>query len=300
MSDLLEKILRRSRLMSSPHYWGFQVQRRVLHPARRAKMARWLAERRPRSQFRPGSNETAQRDTLMDDMTRQGYHMLTGLVDPEQVAAMRAYFSEKTARDPYRPTLGQFLPLTEAKPETHVAFFDSQTVIAAPHALELANHPLLLSSVEALLGCKPSIGYISAWWSLPGDGTAEQAENFHRDVDDWAFYKFFLYLTDVDEGSGPHVYVPGSHDRDTHLDLRRYTEDEVKSLGPEIHFTGPAGSCFMENTYGLHRGLPPRDKPRLIFQVTYCLTGLPYAPSSPIAPLPTGYDPFVNRFYLKP
>jgi hypothetical protein len=27
--------------------------------------------------------------------------------------------------------------------------------------------------------------------------------------------------------------------------------------------------------------------------------GLPYAPPKPVAPLPQGLDPFINRFYLK-
>ncbi|KJV09597.1 hypothetical protein VZ95_10520 [Elstera litoralis] len=285
--------------MASPYYWAFEAQRRVRHPQRRAKIARWLAGRRTRSVVMPGGNAAATVQALVQDMNRQGYHLLTGLVEPQQVAEMRAYFSEQKARDPYRPTFGQFMPLTEARPETHVAFFDAETVVAAPHAVALANHPLLLASIEALLGCKPSIGYLTAWWSLPGDGTAEHAERFHRDVDDWAFYKFFLYLTDVDEHSGPHVYIPGSHDRATHLDLRRYTDAEAAALGRELRFTGPAGSCFVENTFGMHRGLPPRDRPRLIFQVTYCLMGLPYAPAKPVAPLPPGFDPFINRFYFK-
>ncbi len=296
MRSLLEKILRRSRLMASPYYWGFEVQRHVLAPQRRAAVARWIARRRPQSS---GPAETLETQALVQDMRRQGYHMLTGLVTPEQVAEMRAYFCAHEAHDPYRPTLGRFMPLTEAKPETHVAYFEAATVIAAPHAVALANHPRLLAGLEALFGCKPSIGYLAAWWSLPGDGTPEHAEQFHRDVDDWAFYKFFLYLTDVDERSGPHVYVPGSHDSTTHLAIRRYTDREAAELGAEIYFTGPAGNCFLENTYGFHRGLPPRDRPRLIFQVTYCLMGLPYAPAKPVAALPPGFDPFVNRFYLK-
>lgn len=300
MSELIQKILRKARLATSLHYWGFMAQRRVRHPVKREKFARWLANRRPRSSQRPSHNEAGSTNALVQDMTRQGYHMLSGLVEPQQVAEMRAYFSERKARDPYRPTYDEFLPLTEARPETHVAFFDPKTVLNAPHAIALANHPVLLAGVEALLGCKPSIGYVAAWWSLPGDGTAEHAELFHRDVDDWAFYKFFLYLTDVDDRSGPHMYVPGSHAHTSHLDIRRYSEAEAHQLGPEIRFTGAAGTCFLENTYGMHRGLPPRDRPRLIFQVTYCLVGLPYAPPAPVAALPPGYDPFVNRFYLKP
>ncbi len=300
MSKLVEKIIRNARIAASPYFWAFTAQRRIRHPDNRAKMARFLARRRPQSAVRPGSNATAGLDSLVQNMNQQGYHMLSGLVEPQQVAEMRAYFSEQKAFDPYRPTFGHFLPLTEARPETHVAFFDPETVVKAPHAAALANHPVLLAGMEALFGCKPSIGYIAAWWSLPGDGTAEHAELFHRDVDDWAFYKFFLYLTDVDERSGPHIYVPGSHNRASHLDIRRYTDSEAHELGPEIRFTGPAGSCFLENTYGMHRGLPPLERPRLIFQVTYCLMGLPYAPSAPVAPLPPGCDPFINRFYFKP
>ncbi len=77
------------------------------------------------------------------------------------------------------------------------------------------------------------------------------------------------------------------------------TDAEAATVGPDRHFTGPAGSCFLENTFGMHRGLPPQGRPRLIFQVTYCLMGLPYAPAKPVAPLPPGFDPFINRFYFK-
>jgi hypothetical protein len=34
---------------------------------------------------------------------------------------------------------------------------------------------------------------------------------FHRDSEDWRYLKILVYLSDVDDGAGPHVYLHGSH-----------------------------------------------------------------------------------------
>jgi hypothetical protein len=95
--------------------------------------------------------------------------------------------------------------------------------------------------------------------------------------------KLFVYLTDVGPGNGPHVYVRGSH-RDRPLALRadrRFTDDEVLAhYPPEAHVSveAPAGTVFMADTLGLHRGTPPIDGNRLVFQLEYAtgLFGAPY------------------------
>src|SRR5690606_8644383 len=96
-------------------------------------------------------------------------------------------------------------------PETHVGHFDDRTILHAPHVLRIANDPEIISAVSGALGARPIISSLIAWWSIPHAGQAREAELFHRDVDDWRFIKLFVYLTDVDAGAGPHVYVPGSH-----------------------------------------------------------------------------------------
>jgi hypothetical protein len=68
-------------------------------------------------------------------------------------------------------------------------------------------------------------------------------------------------------------------------------------------FTGKAGTAFLENTYGFHRGVPPTEKPRLLFQVLYSLRNSIYGPDEPVARIgadgiPAGIDPFINRVYL--
>ena len=118
----------------------------------------------------------------------------------------------------------------------------------------------------------------------------------------------FVYLTDVNKDTGPHVYIPKSHH---HRGLafrgqRRYSDQEVCAVygeQAEKRFTGPAGTAILENTYGLHKGLPVRRRSRLMFQVTYSLFPLMYAPAKPEAAaseLSVKYDPHVNRVHVDP
>jgi len=300
---MMGRVLRKARQVLNPRNFNFNAQRHILHPDRRASIARMVASHRPATTAaRTPDNDPAIRQLVLD-MDQQSFHLLPGVVTPQMAAEMREYFAGCMVSDPYRPELGKFNPVGDQVPKpTHVAFHDGADVIKCPHALAIANDPYILAGMEALLGCKPTLGYLTAWWSMPVEGEAAQAENFHRDVDDWAFFKVFVYLTDVDEGTGPHVLIPGSHSKPDLLPIRRYTEEEVAVLGPEKHFTGPAGSAFIENTYGMHRGLPARTQRRAIFQAVYSLSPLPYAPAKPYpasqALVPPGIDPWVNRLYL--
>jgi hypothetical protein len=219
---------------------------------------------------------------------------------------MVAYFSEQECADPYRPKLGGFRVNGAVPNGTHVAFFSNDVVAAAPHVFAIGNDPHVLAIVAAALGAKPTISYMTAWWSLPaGDGTAQHAERFHRDVDDWRFIKLFCYLTDVDEAAGPHVFVRGSHRINRLTDIRRFSDEEIASaFAPDdiVVFTGPAGTSFLENTSGIHRGIPAASKPRLIFQVLYSLRPVIYGPENPVVRLgangvPADLDPYVNRVY---
>ena len=145
---------------------------------------------------------------------------------------------------------------------------------------------------------------MATWWSYATGMGAQQAENFHRDVDDWRFVKLFVYLTDVTLGSGPHKYVLHSAPQNKLTEIRRLEDEEVaQSFGQENirTMTATAGEGFLEDTYGIHKGQPVQSGHRLLFQVVYTLTPLPYAPKKPVAALPPGatYDPWINRVYLK-
>jgi hypothetical protein len=292
------------KVLSERRYREFFLQRRVVDLSEREARSDQIAARLPQS----GCELTGELAATSADLKRNGFAMIADLVDPGQVAEMRAYFETETCSDPYRPERGRFVAPKTIPAGTHVAFFDTEQVARAPHAIRIANDPRLLAVVSDVLKAKPTIGALTAWWTAPaGDGSAEHAERFHRDVDDWRFIKLFLYLTDVDESAGPHVFVKGSHAVNAMTEIRRYDDADVEQrFGKDniVRFTGSAGTAFLENTSGMHRGLPSTWKPRLIFQVLYSLRPTIYGPKAPILPLERtsggpAIDPYVNRIYCK-
>jgi hypothetical protein len=272
---------------------GFLVQRQIKNPDMRERIGAAMARTRPRP--RDGAR-------INSPLVAQGYEPID-IVGAERAAEMRAYFEGLKVRDLYGRTAGDFWP-SEAGPDTHVAYHEEAATLMAPHALAIANDPGVLAAVSEALGAKPLISSMATWWSIPHPGKARDAELFHRDVDDWRFVKLFVYLTDVDEESGPHAYVPGSHRSPNLRDIRRYTDEEVEAAypGETIIIKGKAGDAFLENTQGLHRGIPPRSKMRLLFQVIYSLSRSPYGPPKPLARYEDfpglDLDPYINQVYL--
>ena len=173
--------------------------------------------------------------------------------------------------------------------------------------MAIANDPRVLGLVEAWMGVKPTLAALRVWWSTPtATGEPEHAELFHRDVDDLQFIKLFVYLTDVGEDTGPHIFVEGWQRIDKLTRIARYTDEQVaEAFGEDAirRFTGPAGTAFLENTYGMHRGLPPRAGPRLIFQPLYAQRPLIFGPKRPVisaSELSLKVDPYVNRVFVEP
>lgn len=274
----------------------FMLQRRVMNPDRRERIGAWLARGLPR----PNTASASPAEAPLLDL---GYQPMP-VAGPAKAAEMRAWFEQHPVHDYYGGTPGEFFP-HQASEKTHVAHFRDEVTLRAPHALAIANDPDVLALVGYALEAKPIISMMSTWWSIPHPGEARQAELFHRDVDDWRFVKLFVYLTDVDEESGPHAYVPGSHRSPKLREIKRYTDAEVEAAYPGriLTITGKAGDAFLENTQGLHRGVPPRSRLRLLYQVIYSLSKSPYGPPKPIASREEfpdlTLDPYINQTYLR-
>jgi hypothetical protein len=304
---MIKKIVRRIKLVAGDRrWWGFFLQRQFLHPASR----NWLAAR-VAAYSRPAAQHTqldAAGGLASHALSESGIALLGELLSPTACEELRRYFNAIEVFDSYRPGSPRFLPLDTAKrhPAAHIAHHLPEDVLRAPHLVALANSPRILGIVSEFLGCKPTIGYLAAWWSYHTDIGAQQAEFFHRDVDDWKFVKLFVYLTDVGPDSGPHVYVQNSANCAKLTKIRRFTDEEVRdTFGPEnlLVMTAKAGQGFLEDTFGIHKGQPVVNGTRLIFQVVYGLSPLPYGPKSPVMMrMELGrpeLDPWINRVYLK-
>ncbi len=173
---------------------------------------------------------------------------------------------------------------TPALAEGTLQHFETDTLLTIPEFKAIATAPEILNIAAMWLGAEPKVIDVSAWRSTVTGDTPEGAQMWHRDMDDWRACKLFMYLTDVGPENGPHMFVPGSHRReffeDRDLPPDRFfvgasrsdvIEAQVDTF-PRVEFCGPAGTLWLENTYGFHRGRPVTKGERAVFQVLYALT----------------------------
>jgi hypothetical protein len=124
---------------------------------------------------------------------------------------------------------------------------------------------------------KPVLLGSRAWWSYPPPPSSAAARQphlfgFHYDIDDYKFIKLFIYLTDVDLASGPHVAISGTHRSKSLFEkVNRRISDEVANdrYKESIRvITGRAGTAFLEDTFCYHKGMSPQKR-RLIMELEF-------------------------------
>jgi hypothetical protein len=144
----------------------------------------------------------------------------------------------------------------------------------------ISDSEALLTIAKNYLGTNAKRIATQLWWTFPvkvdDETRSKVAHFFHRDLDGWAFIKFFFYITPVHPGEGAHVFAEASHRPGFKQMLKekfrisRHSDDAVSSWYPNIsEITGPAGMGLAEDTFGLHKGLTPKSEPRLILCVVF-------------------------------
>ena len=260
--------------------------------------ARHLAQRRVTAQY-IADRETNLPRTRLDGLDRAGVDTIVaglrtdGLAQglrlaPDTVAAVVDFaehalvYADREVDRGFRPHDRPAAEATLGKPILVAQYFNSQE--ECPEIGAIATDPALELIAARFLGSVPRLVGSSLWWTFPVDATEADrnlhAHLFHRDVDDFAFLKFFFYLTPVAHGDGAHVCVLGSHDRPAadglgeRLRLRRYSDDEIAArFAPDriLEICGRAGEGFAENTLCVHKGLTPTRTPRLLLQFEFAL-----------------------------
>lgn len=271
---------------------SYLMQRQFMAPDTRKFIASAVSRLRPRRSGNSGS-------PLVDD----GYLNIGKVLSPEQIQEITDFLGSGPIFDPYKRGVSDFTS-DNVPTSVHLGQYHRSKTIRAPHLLELANRPDVLQHAEAVIGCKPSLTDMLVWWSFPGPETPVDSQLWHRDRADWRMAKFFVYLVDVSETTGPHVYARKSVNSSHLTDLRRYKDEEVRKFFSDIvTVTGEAGSGIMTNPMGLHRASLPTAKPRLIFEATYSLMGLPPANYDPygvekVSRRGRDLDPWINRYFV--
>jgi hypothetical protein len=187
--------------------------------------------------------------------------------------------------------------------ESTIADYPLDTVLNCPHLLALANAPLNIRIATEYFGCLPTISTVGIRWSFPGNKKQVTTQGFHRDTDDWRCLKYFIYLTDVDPGCGPHLYVRRSQRTPTPLFNRPITSEFVEQTFGADGITSVLGACgtaFMGDMHGIHAGPIPARTPRLMLEVGYTILpvyALRYEPAA--INLGLDIDKYINRLLVK-
>ena len=125
------------------------------------------------------------------------------------------------------------------------------------------------------------------------------SQRWHRDPEDKIVVKMFLYLNDVDEKTGPFMYVRGSHHLGKYKNLFPTAPpagsypplgsvEEKISKGDINIKTGRAGTIIFCETSGLHKGGYATEKERLMFTAIYASK---VATSPKVYKFPENFDP---------
>lgn len=276
----------------------FYLQRRVYKNANRERIAKRQANKIGKTEF--SGKSILEKSPNLDEVNNLGYTKLGVLLNSEKVEKLVGELNRLECFDPYRPELKRFKS-NEVSPLTQVANYKREDLVGIKEVLEIANDPKVLTFAQEFLGATPTISNINAWWSFGEKEAAEQAQFFHRDVDDYKFIKLFFYLTDVEMENGPHVYVESSSNDDHFKKIRRFSDAEIEeTYGKDKikYFTGKKGEAFFVNTYGIHKGLLPEKGKRLILQVQYSINEVGvenYVPQKN----ESNYNKYVNRLLIK-
>jgi hypothetical protein len=194
----------------------------------------------------------------------------------------------------------------EVKKSQPFGSYDVETILKTPYIAGLLSDPEVVGTIADYFGCLPTVSSVNLFWSFASpDGKPRGPQNFHRDIDDYKTCTMFINLTDTKEDEGAHCYVEKTHTHDRLKEVfvdakndslpsdlnpwnRRIAPEDLFALPLNgysfeklyTHFFkdrmvplyGQRGSVLITDNYGIHRGVPSKQKDRLILWISFALT----------------------------
>jgi hypothetical protein len=149
-------------------------------------------------------------------------------------------------------------------------------LFASAGIAEFVTRERWLDEARQVIGIDPIVVGVHGWWSKPctKHQLSDAAQMWHRDLDRLRDVKIFFYVTDVNEENEPFEYVTGSHLPSFAAFSRsdgRLADSWVQKRYPNraISMKGPAGTAFLADTHGIHRGCPVQRGMRCALQLYY-------------------------------
>jgi hypothetical protein len=155
--------------------------------------------------------------------------------------------------------------------------FDPESVFA-----QFSLQESLLNIANAYFRMYVKLRYYNVWHTRSSGEPARESQLWHFDREDNFILKVFLYLRDVDEGSGPFTYAPGTHRRGNQWGrqpnyfleggVHRSRDEDMDRVIPKedwIIGTGVKGTIIFADTRGFHKGGDARKGDRLMYTCMY-------------------------------
>lgn len=271
------------------------TSRTVRRIAHRILVAALRAGRRAIRSSSPGA------PGLAAGLREAGCLQLGRVLSQAQCQDMLRYLDDKVMIDARGG--GRRFRLADAPPDANLGDYPLATIVDCPHLLQIANDPAILGLVSDYLGFTPTIVSLGLRWSFPhqaaSDAPPDTVQRFHRDSEPGSA-KLLIYLTDVDAACGPHVYVEGSHRERMSMRLRPYADADIaRKYGAATSIEGEAGTGFLIDTKGIHKGEAPLHKPRLLLGIQYALLPCFLYEYAPVPCRQAGqFDRYINRLMI--
>lgn len=141
-----------------------------------------------------------------------------------------------------------------------------------------ALNPAVLNIANAYLRMYALLRYYNVWYTFATSAAARESQLWHFDREDNYILKIFVYLKDVEIGTGPFTYAPGTHRKGiywnrkpesfTENNVLRTTDEQMNAVIPQeswIKATGKKGTVVFADTRGYHKGGEARDDNRLMY-----------------------------------
>ncbi len=217
---------------------------------------------------------------IVDSLNQEGCYVFKEKFPDELID----YFYQLASKEPCRiedihDTLPQKLVFDATNPQAARYSIPTEVLLTDPKLQAVMLDKTLVELASQYLNAFPILDICTMWWSpaWAKEPSLQAAQMYHFDMDRIKWLKFFVYLVDVDENNGPHVFVKRTHKQDkrqNHLlkgGYVRLADEAVESVFREqvTHITGKRGTMFLADTRALHKGLLPAEGNRLVLQLEF-------------------------------
>jgi ectoine hydroxylase-related dioxygenase (phytanoyl-CoA dioxygenase family) len=196
---------------------------------------------------------------IVNDLRENGYSVVENFLSEDEVEKIKNYLNDIKGYNFHIPNRA-FNKIPQKYDENlnwNSCAYKTNQLMHNAQILNLITRPDVIATIQEYLGCLPTITSVSSWWSKY-TGETFHTQNLHRDYDDFKFLAFFIYLSDVNEDNGPHIYYANTHNGSDDMSNKKV-------------ITGKAGTAIFADTFGLHHGKPLNKGDRLLFWTRYCL-----------------------------